>query len=87
MCTQILEVQTKLETKRKDIEKLQEKERAVELQFRTTIGDNKFADYLTKVFRKRIKRTKKKATEGEGRCPLCFKVSQSASQSISQSVN
>ena len=83
VCTQILEVQTKLETKRKDIEKLQEKERAVEQQFRTTVGDNKFADYLAKVFRKRIKRTKKKATEGEGRFPLCSKVSPIVSQSVS----
>ncbi|KAL8598401.1 hypothetical protein ACOMHN_032678 [Nucella lapillus] len=66
MHNKILEVQSRLETKRKDIEKSQEKERAVHQQFLAAIGDNKFADYLTKVFRKRIKRTKKKATEGEG---------------------
>jgi hypothetical protein len=63
---QILEVQGRLETKRKDIEKLQEKYVGVQQQFQATIGDNKFADYLTKVFKKKIKRTKKKTTEGQG---------------------
>ncbi|KAK7499820.1 hypothetical protein BaRGS_00008911 [Batillaria attramentaria] len=67
MQNKILEVQARLEGKRKDIEKLQEKERAVHQTFLQSLGDNnKFADYLTKVFRKRIKRTKKKTTEGEG---------------------
>ncbi|XP_076438307.1 cilia- and flagella-associated protein 44-like isoform X2 [Babylonia areolata] len=66
MHNKILEVQSRLETKRKDIEKLQERERGVNQQFLSTVGDNKFADYLTKVFRKKIKRTKKKTTEGEG---------------------
>lgn len=60
-------MQGKLEAKRKDIEKLQEREKAVHQAFLQSLGDNnKFADYLTKVFRKKIKRTKKKTTEGEG---------------------
>lgn len=65
---QVVEVQQKLEGKRKDIEKLQEKEKALHATFVTSLGENnKFADYLTKVFKKKIKRAKKKTTEGEGR--------------------
>ncbi|KAK7105366.1 cilia- and flagella-associated protein 44-like [Littorina saxatilis] len=66
MQNKIVEVQARLETKRKDIEKMQEKERTVHQTFLTTVGDNKFQDYLTKVFKKKIKRNKKKTTEGEG---------------------
>ena len=58
---------SKLEQKKKDIEKLQEKEKALNTHFQNSLGDNnKFADYLTKVFKKKIKRSKKKATEGDG---------------------
>ena len=64
---QINDVQLKLEAKKKDIEKLQEKERSLHATFVQSLGENnKFGDYLNKVFKKRIKRTKKKATEGEG---------------------
>lgn len=56
-----------MEAKRKEIDKKQEAERAVHQEFHKSLGENnKFADYLTKVFRKRIKRSKKKTTEGEG---------------------
>ena len=59
---------SKLEQKKKDIEKLQEKEKALNAHFQNSLGDNnKFADYLTKVFKKKIKRSKKKATEGDGK--------------------
>lgn len=35
--------------------------------FTQSLGENnKFAEYLTKVFKKRVKRTKKKATDGAG---------------------
>lgn len=35
--------------------------------FQQTLGDNnKFGEYLTKVFKKKIKRSKKKMTEGDG---------------------
>ena len=64
---QQLEAQAKIDLKKKDIEKLQEKERALMATFTLSLGENnKFADYLTKVFKKRVKRTKKKTTEGEG---------------------
>ncbi|KAJ8316119.1 hypothetical protein KUTeg_006133 [Tegillarca granosa] len=62
----VLEVQGKLDSKKKEIEKLQEKERQLYATFMHSLGDNnKFGDYLTKVFKKRIKRAKKKTTEGE----------------------
>ena len=55
--------------KKKEIEKLQEKEKQLYAQFQASLGDNnKFADYLTKVFKKKIKRAKKKVTDGEGKC-------------------
>ena len=60
-------MQNNITTKKKDIEKLQERERTLHAQFVTSLGENnKFGDYLTKVFKKRIKRSKKKANEGEG---------------------
>ena len=63
-----MEVQGKLDSKKKDIEKLQDKERALHATFMFSLGENnKFADFLTKVFKKRIKRSKKKTTEGEGK--------------------
>ena len=35
--------------------------------FQTSLGENnKFVDYLTKVFKKKIKRSKKKQAEGDG---------------------
>lgn len=66
-CFQVVEVQQKLEAKKKDIEKLLEKEKTLNTSFMASLGENnKFADYLTKVFKKKIKRSKKKATDGEG---------------------
>ena len=64
--------------KKKEIEKLQEKEKQLYAQFQASLGDNnKFTDYLTKVFKKKIKRAKKKVTDGEGKristCPIsCY---------------
>ncbi|CAH1796965.1 unnamed protein product [Owenia fusiformis] len=67
MQVKIMEVQQKLDMKRRDIEKLQEKERMLHSTFLMSLGENnKFGDYLTKVFKKRIKRSKKKDTEGDG---------------------
>ena len=61
-------MQAKLDNKKKDIEKLLEKERTLNMNFQVSLGENnKFADYLNKVFKKKIKRTKKKATEGDGK--------------------
>jgi len=64
---QIVDVTGKLEAKKKEIERLVEKDKALTAQFQASLGDNnKFADYLTKVFRKKIKRSKKKAAKGDG---------------------
>jgi hypothetical protein len=52
----------KLEAKKQDIEKLMEQEKALYSTFTTAIGENnKFDNFLTKVFKKKIKRAKKKA--------------------------
>ena len=62
---QVQDIEQKLEAQNKNIEKLQEKERGLHT-FVTSLGEsNKFADvYLTKVFKKRIKRQKKKRERG-----------------------
>ncbi|XP_052805423.1 cilia- and flagella-associated protein 44-like isoform X2 [Mya arenaria] len=66
MQAKIVDVTGKLEGKKKEIERLQEKEKALLLQFQGSLGENnKFTDYLTKVFKKKIKRSKKKTTEGD----------------------
>lgn len=65
---QTLDVQQKIENKKKDIDKLQEKEKALHAMFVQSLGENnKFADYLTKVFKKKIKRSKKKENTGGGK--------------------
>ncbi|XP_048773099.2 cilia- and flagella-associated protein 44-like isoform X2 [Ostrea edulis] len=67
MQAKIIELQGKQEMKKKEIEKLQEREKQLYAQFQASLGDNnKFGDYLTKVFKKKIKRAKKKVTDGEG---------------------
>ena len=64
---QTLEVQQKIENKKKDIEKLQDKEKALLSMFTQSLGENnKFADYLTKVFKMKIKRSKMKEHAGGG---------------------
>ena len=57
----------KLELKKKDIEKLTEKEAQEWLSFKESIGDSKFTDFLTKVYKKKIRRSRKKASDGAGR--------------------
>ncbi|KAK6165219.1 hypothetical protein SNE40_023570 [Patella caerulea] len=65
MQTKIMEVQAKLENKKKDIEKLVDKEKKIHTDFLNSLGENnKFVDYLTKVFKKKIKRSKKKLADG-----------------------
>ncbi|KAM9320405.1 cilia- and flagella-associated protein 44 [Gastrophryne carolinensis] len=55
-----------LEAKRKEMAKLQERERSLHATFLASLGDNnRFATFLTKVFRKKIKRTKKKEATGD----------------------
>ncbi|XP_048458506.1 cilia- and flagella-associated protein 44-like, partial [Rhincodon typus] len=49
-----------LEAKKRDVAKLQEKEKALHATFLISLGENnKHADFLTKVFKKKIKRKKK----------------------------
>ncbi|XP_030059762.1 cilia- and flagella-associated protein 44 [Microcaecilia unicolor] len=58
--------QQQLEIKKRDIAKLQEREKALCANFNSSLGENnKFANFLTKVFKKKIKRTKKKEVVGE----------------------
>nr|XP_033799273.1 cilia- and flagella-associated protein 44 isoform X2 [Geotrypetes seraphini] len=58
--------QQQLEIKKRDIVKLQEREKALCANFQSSLGENnKFANFLTKVFKKKIKRTKKKEVIGE----------------------
>ncbi|XP_069058886.1 cilia- and flagella-associated protein 44 isoform X1 [Pleurodeles waltl] len=60
------DLQQQLEVKKLAIAKLQEREKALQTTFQASLGENnKFADFLTKVFKKKIKRTKKKVVHGE----------------------
>ena len=57
----------RLSGKQRDIEKLVEKEKQLHGTFAASLGENnKFAEFLTKVFKKKIKRTKKKEQLEEG---------------------
>ncbi len=77
---QINEVQTKVDAKKRDIEGFQEKEKTLFTEFQTMLGENnKWVDYLTKVFKKRIKRSKKKKDEEEGLLNFPFLCSISSS--------
>ncbi|XP_054829046.1 cilia- and flagella-associated protein 44 isoform X2 [Eublepharis macularius] len=56
-----------MEDKKLEIAKLQEREKALYATFQASLGENnKFAGFLTKVLKKKIKRVKKKEVEGEG---------------------
>lgn len=60
----IAEIQTKIDAKKKDIEKLDEQQKQLtETYNQMTKGETKFADFLTKVYKRKIKRKKK--LEGE----------------------
>lgn len=59
-------MQNKTEMRRKEIEYLQGQEKALLLAFHNTVGDNKFVPFLTKVFKKKIKRSHKKMLDGNG---------------------
>lgn len=61
--------QAKIDSKRKDIEKLDESQKKLFENFHQMVHDEtKFADYLSKVYKKKIKRKKKSdgAEEDEG---------------------
>nr|XP_056714145.1 cilia- and flagella-associated protein 44 [Euleptes europaea] len=56
-----------IEDKKLEIAKLQEREKILYATFQASLGENnKFAGFLTKVLKKKIKRAKKKEVEGEG---------------------
>ena len=57
--------------KQRDIVKLQEREKALLTAFQASLGENnKFEEFLARVFKKKVKRVKKKeqtGNEGEGK--------------------
>lgn len=62
-----------MEEKKNEINKLQEQEKALYAGFQTALGENnKFANFLMKVLKKRIKRVKKKEVEGDAGLYLSF---------------
>ena len=64
---QVEDCQMKLDSKKQDIEKLQEQEKALYTTFSAALGENnKFESFLTRVFKKKIKRAKKKTQAQEG---------------------
>ncbi|XP_054613707.1 cilia- and flagella-associated protein 44-like [Dunckerocampus dactyliophorus] len=66
LMSKLEESQEELELKHKDIAKVQEREKAVSKAFRASLGDDKkFEEYLFKVFKKKIKRIKKKERVGD----------------------
>ena len=64
-------MQVKFEAKRRDIERLSDREKALYASFTMSLGENnKFADFLNKVFKKKIKRAKKKVAAGKLWCRI-----------------
>ncbi|XP_045142087.1 cilia- and flagella-associated protein 44 [Echinops telfairi] len=56
-----------LEEKKNEVTKLQDQEKTLYTSFQLSLGENnKFANFLMKVLKKKIKRVKKKEVEGEG---------------------
>ncbi|XP_042312653.1 cilia- and flagella-associated protein 44 isoform X2 [Sceloporus undulatus] len=67
MQTKINSCLAQIEEKKAEIAKLQEREKVLYATFQASLGENnKFAGFLLKVLKKRIKRVKKKEVEGEG---------------------
>ena len=66
MYRQISDAAVKLELKRKDIEQLMETETLLWKEFKESVSDSRYTEYLTKVYRKKIRRSKKKAANGPG---------------------
>ena len=74
--SQVDELKELLSTKKDELEKLQERENTLTTTLNNTIGDgNKFEAFLIKVYKKKIKRVKKKTTnEGWSSVAFRFKV-------------
>ncbi|XP_067037270.1 cilia- and flagella-associated protein 44-like isoform X2 [Acropora muricata] len=67
MQEKVEDCQMALDAKKQDIEKLQEQEKALHTTFSSALGENnKFESFLTRVFKKKIRRAKKKAQTEEG---------------------
>lgn len=65
------ECKEKLGLERAEIAKVQARESALTAAFHASVGENKFEDFLTKVFKKKIKRvhkTEQRGEEGERKC-------------------
>ncbi|XP_039534946.1 cilia- and flagella-associated protein 44 isoform X2 [Pimephales promelas] len=61
------ECKKQMEQKKRDILRLQGKEKTLTATFQASLGENnKFEEFLTRVFKKKIKHTKKKENGGEG---------------------
>lgn len=59
------ECKHQIEVKRSEIVKLQDEEKTIATSFQTSLGENnKFEEFLTKVFKRKIKRVKKKEARG-----------------------
>lgn len=52
--------------KQAEVTKVQDKEKALTEAFQETVADNPFEEFLTKVFKKVVKRNKKKEQGGDG---------------------
>ncbi|XP_063718325.1 cilia- and flagella-associated protein 44-like isoform X2 [Symsagittifera roscoffensis] len=62
----VLDSKTKVETKRLEIERLEERQKNLLEEFKAGLGENnKWEEFLTKVFKKKIKRAKKKEQTGD----------------------
>jgi len=65
------ECNEELQLKKRDIAKLQERDKALTAAFQASLGENNpFEEFLTKVFKKKVKRVKNKeqgGNEGEGK--------------------
>ena len=58
-----------MDNKKKDIDRLVERDRLNWEKFKESLGEgNKFAEYLHKVYKKKIKRRKKEAEGGKPSC-------------------
>jgi len=63
---QISDAAVKLDLKKKDIEQLLETDSLLWKEFKEAVSDSRFTEYLTKVYKKKVRRSKKKAASGPG---------------------
>lgn len=62
-----------MEEKKNEVARLQDQEKALYAGFQAALGENnKFANFLMKVLKKRIKRSKKKEVEGDAGLYLSY---------------